>query len=409
MAEHGPPEQTGPPKLAQTTVRHERGYPDDRVVAPVCGFPQLDGCQPGTVEPAITTVGKLLQTGKPGFCPGQAGCGLDNPSLGPGFHELYQPGNAIGTEQTVGIQNHHIAVAAPPSTQEIGDIAALVVQVDVAPPVEQVLVRTQLPAYLLAGCLLLQPDVWVPTVREHVEIHGPGLPLLLKILDDSFQTTESMLHRFMADGHHDGGWGRERLRGPTGPCTAGEAPGVATETKGNESESRRPETHANPGKQHPEYQQQYGDRSGTGLIRDSLGKQKHTGQSLSGYKEDKQEAPPEGNRAPGARIIHGDTRYWPGLWVADDDPHAARAGQTTGAFAPVIARYSRPGSQPRAPATCCATAPGFPGRYRGLQHAGTAMLDQTVRLMYPQGSPGCRVTPKHTATALSSDHWLTDR
>lgn len=149
-----------------------------------------------------------------------------------------------------------IAVASTPSTQEIGDIAALVVQVDVAPPVEQLLTRTQLPTYLLAGRLFLQPDVRVTTVRKHVEIHSPGLPLLLEILNDRFQATEGMLYRFMADGHHDSGWGRERLRGPFGPYTAGKAPGVATETKDNESENRRPETHANPGKQHPEYYQQ---------------------------------------------------------------------------------------------------------------------------------------------------------
>ena len=217
-------------------------------MAPVGGLTQLDGRQSGTVEPAITAVGELLQPAKAGFCPGQAGCGLDNPRLGPGFHELYQPGNAVGTEQAVGIQNHHIAVAATPSTQEIRDIAALVVQVDVAPPVEQLLARAELPAYLFAGRLFLEPDFRVPAVREHIEINGFLLSRSFEIADDCFQTAEGALHRFIANGHHDGGRCDRCVFGVRPPNAPGQAPGVAAKAERNKAKNGGPEAHADPGK-----------------------------------------------------------------------------------------------------------------------------------------------------------------
>src|SRR5690554_7690292 len=88
------------------------------------------------------------------------------------LHQLHHAHQCVAAHQAVSIQNHHVLIVPPPAAQEIADVAALVVEIQLTTTVEQPAVRPEPLDQLRPGSLLLQPDVRVAAVRQYVEIRS---------------------------------------------------------------------------------------------------------------------------------------------------------------------------------------------------------------------------------------------
>jgi hypothetical protein len=256
MAHDRSPEETDTGQLAQAAVPDERLDAQDGVMPPVHRLAQLKGGETGAEQRAVEAIGELLESSEGRTGVDQRGVGLKDTHLRLKFHVPHHPHQRLAAHYAVGIKHDHVLVIISPATQEIGDITALVAQVDRAAAVEQVILRIQFLAQAKPGRLLGEPDVGIAAVRQDMEIEMLQLSGGLERAEYGPCPTERSSDRLVVDGQQDRGAGQRSFRQPLHTVAARERVRVPSETAHDEPEHRGPESDRNPGKEYREQHHQ---------------------------------------------------------------------------------------------------------------------------------------------------------
>ena len=257
VGEDRPGERAGAGQRRQRAVVDERLYANDRVVAPVVRFTQLPEVEPGGEQRAVDPRGELLQPRIERVHARRLGRGLDDAGIGVGLHQSDQAGQTFATHHAVGVQHHHIAVAAAPATTEVVDVAALALHPATAATVEDVTEAIHRTAQLDPGLLLGNTGVRVVAVAEHENVEMLEFTGCLERLVSRAQAGEHTRHVLVGNRHHQR---RTRLgRYRFGAGAAGrDAVTVLAAQQLEEAHQRSPEAHRDPAEQQCEEQQDAG-------------------------------------------------------------------------------------------------------------------------------------------------------
>ncbi len=231
--------------------------PDDRVVTPVVRLAQLPEIEPGGEQRPVDACSELLQARIEGVHARGLGGGLDDAGVGVGLHQPHQAGQTFATHHAVGIEHHHVAVAAAPAPAEVVDVAALALHPTPAAAIEDMAETIHRATQLDPGLLLGDTGVRVVAVAEHEDIEMLQLTGGLERLVSRAQTGEHPRHVLVGDRHHQRGarlgWNRLVAR------TAGrDAIAVLATQQLEEAHQRGPEAHRYPAEQQREQQQDAG-------------------------------------------------------------------------------------------------------------------------------------------------------
>ncbi len=257
VGEDRPGERAGAGQRRQRAVLDERLHANDRVVAPVMRFTQLPEVEPGGKQRTVDARGELLQPRIERVHARRLGRSLDDAGVGVGLHQSHQAGQAFAAHHAVGVQHHHVAVAAAPATAEVVDVAALALHAAPAAAVEDVTEAIHRTAQLDPGLLLGNTGVGVVAVAEHEDIEVLDLARGQQRLVGRPQPGEHPRYVLVGDGHHQRRTrlGRNRFAARAG---GGNVVAITPLEQLEEAHQRRPETHRDPAEQQREQQQNAG-------------------------------------------------------------------------------------------------------------------------------------------------------
>ena len=235
-------------QLAERAVADERRHADHRVVTPVVGFAELPEMQPGREQRPVAARRELLDARVQGVAPRGHRRGLDDAGRGIGLHQLRQAVQTVARHHAVGVEDHHVLVAAAPAPAPVGDVAALALDAVLATPVEDVAEAVHLLAQLHPGLDLGDADVGFGAVAEYVEIEARQLAGAARRFEGGAQSGEDAMHVLVADRHQDRG------AHVVGDCGIGfrrrrNRVFVPTRKQGPEAHQRGPEAGRHPGEQ----------------------------------------------------------------------------------------------------------------------------------------------------------------
>src|SRR5947208_13735413 len=92
--------------------------------------------QSGSEQRPIDLGGELVDTREQGLTTRGDRRRLNNAGGWIGFGEAHESCEAISRHHAVGIEHHHVTVAGAPAATEIGDVAALALDPELAPAIE---------------------------------------------------------------------------------------------------------------------------------------------------------------------------------------------------------------------------------------------------------------------------------
>jgi hypothetical protein len=161
VAEDVTPQRRLAGQLGQGAVPHEGVDPDDGIVPPVLGVTQLPVGQSGRKHGPVDVIGELLHAGDKGFAAGcHRGC-LKDADIGILLHESDETNQGAAAHDAVCVQDDHVAVTAPPTAAEIGDIAAFALNVRPAVAVVYVAEPVDFFTQFRPGGFLFNPTVGI--------------------------------------------------------------------------------------------------------------------------------------------------------------------------------------------------------------------------------------------------------
>src|SRR5512145_3555619 len=105
-------------------------------MAPVIADAALPKVEARAEHAAVQSVGELLDPAKQRFSAKDAWRRLEDSDAGVGLHVPGHPDDVGPGHDAVGVANDHVGVAPAPSAAEVGDVAALLVLVLAAMPIE---------------------------------------------------------------------------------------------------------------------------------------------------------------------------------------------------------------------------------------------------------------------------------
>ncbi len=186
----------------QRAVLDEGFDPDDRVMPPVMRLAQLPEIEPRGEQRPIDPRGELLHARVERVHAGSLGPCLDDAGAGIGFHQPHQAGQAVTAHHAVGIQHHHVAIAAAPAPAEVVDVAALALHPAPAAAIEDMAETIHIAAQLQPGLLLGHAGVGIVAVAEHEDIEVLDLARGQQRLVGRPQPGEHPRYVLVGDGHH---------------------------------------------------------------------------------------------------------------------------------------------------------------------------------------------------------------
>ena len=249
MAHDRAAEQSPTGQFAQTTVGHEGLDPQDGVVAPEGSLAQLERGQAGGKQRPVQLAGELLDPREQRAAVEQLGTGLQNPHLPVALHQLDHGYQRFAAHEAVSVQHYHVVVAAPPTAQEVAHVTALVIQVELAPPVEQPARRTQGLDQPCPGRLFAQPDLRLATVGEDEKVEMLELAGAFQAAVDRTEAPQATLDGLVVDGHQDRRARQRRRRQGRRILLAQQGVPVAAQAAQDKAGDGNPETEGDPGKQ----------------------------------------------------------------------------------------------------------------------------------------------------------------
>ncbi len=191
-------------QVGQRRVLHERRDTDHGVVTPEVALALVPVIQPGKKQRTVEPAGELLETREERDTVHDARSSLKDANRRIALHHRHELHDGFAGHDAVGIEHHHVAIAAAPTPEKVGHVAALLVYRDTALPVENASEGVELLAELGPGDLLLDPAVGVVGIAEdeEVELVEPA-GLLQRTINDA-QALEDAARILVEDRHHDG-------------------------------------------------------------------------------------------------------------------------------------------------------------------------------------------------------------
>src|SRR5690606_17032330 len=209
---------------------------------------QLERGQAGGKQRPVQLAGELLDPREQRAAVEQLGTGLQNPHLPVALHQLDHGYQRFAAHEAVSVQHYHVVVAAPPTAQEVAHVTALVIQVELAPPVEQPARRTQSLDQPCPGRLFAQPDLRLATVGEDEKVEMLELAGAFQAAVDRTEAPQATLDGLVVDGHQDRRARQRRRRQGRRILLAQQGVPVAAQAAQDKAGDGNPETEGDPGK-----------------------------------------------------------------------------------------------------------------------------------------------------------------
>src|SRR5437899_7669485 len=156
-------------------MTHERRDADDRVVTPIVRLAKLPEMQSGSEQWPIDLGGELVDAREQGLTTGGDRRRLDDAGGWIGFGEAHESCEAIARHQAVGVEHHHITIARAPAATEIGDVAALALDPELAPAIENAPESPELATKLEPRLAFANARVGVRRIGQHAKVEMPGV------------------------------------------------------------------------------------------------------------------------------------------------------------------------------------------------------------------------------------------
>src|ERR687896_712730 len=115
--------------MGQSAMAREGLDPDDRIVTPGIALVRLPEIQAYSKHTTVEARCELQEPGKQRLMVNRDGWDLDQGYPRMPIHQLHHFNQRSPFHQAIGIEHHHISVAAAPIAHEIGQVAAFTVSV----------------------------------------------------------------------------------------------------------------------------------------------------------------------------------------------------------------------------------------------------------------------------------------